>query len=108
MLQPVKRPVAKPYKIDDLGGVAHDINNIIASTAKEVPKGSQVVARGQMQTQHDSFAGLLAGLAFSIVLVYLLIVINFQSWTDPFIIITRRQTTTVQLIKALGGCWKVM
>ncbi len=41
-----------------------------------------------MQTQHDSFAGLLAGLAFSIVLVYLLIVINFQSWTDPFIIIT--------------------
>lgn len=72
----------------DLGGVAHDINNIIADTAKQVPKGTQVVARGQMQTQVSSFEGLFAGLLFAIVLIYLLIVVNFQSWVDPFIIIT--------------------
>jgi len=72
----------------DLGSVAHDINKLIANTSKEVPKGSSVIARGQMQTQKTSFTGLYFGLAFAIVLVYLLIVINFQSWTDPFIIIT--------------------
>jgi CzcA family heavy metal efflux pump len=72
----------------DLGSVAYDINQIIKQTAKDVPKGSSVVARGQMQTQATSFSGLYWGLAFAIVLVYLLIVVNFQSWTDPFIIIT--------------------
>jgi multidrug efflux pump subunit AcrB len=72
----------------DLGGVAGDINKIISDSKKEVPKGSRVYARGQMQTQKDSFDGLYAGLVFSVLLVYLLIVINFQSWTDPFIIIT--------------------
>lgn len=71
----------------DLGGVAHDINNIIAETAHDVPKGTTVVARGQMQTQQTSFSSLYIGLAFAIVLVYLLIVVNFQSWIDPFIII---------------------
>jgi CzcA family heavy metal efflux pump len=72
----------------DLGGVAHDINHIIDDMKKDVPKGSSVAARGQMLTQHESFDGLFFGLAFAIVLVYLLIVVNFQSWTDPFIIIT--------------------
>ena len=72
----------------DLGAVADDINKIIADTAKDVPKGSSVIARGQMQTRESSFAGLYGGLLFAIVLVYLLIVVNFQSWTDPFIIIT--------------------
>jgi CzcA family heavy metal efflux pump len=72
----------------DLGAVSDDINRIIASMAKDVPKGSSVVARGQMLTRETSFAGLYGGLAFAIVLVYLLIVVNFQSWTDPFIIIT--------------------
>ncbi len=72
----------------DLGGVAHDINKLIANSKKEVPKGSKVLVSGQMKTQSAAFSNLYAGLIFSIVLVYLLIVINFQSWTDPFIIIT--------------------
>jgi len=72
----------------DLGAVAHDINKIINHTKNAVPKGSSVIARGQMETQHHAFRGLYAGLAFSILLVYLLIVVNFQSWLDPFIIIT--------------------
>lgn len=71
----------------DLGGVSSDVWKVIAALAKEVPKGSSVVARGQMQTRVDSFTGLYQGLIFSIILVYLLIVINFQSWLDPFIII---------------------
>ena len=53
-----------------------------------LPKGATVNARGQMQTRENSFTGLYEGLAFAIVLVYMLIVVNFQSWTDPFIIIT--------------------
>ena len=72
----------------DLGGVAGDINNIVASTRQQLPRGSQVVVRGQVQTMQSSYVGLLSGLAFSIVLVYLLIVVNFQSWLDPFIMIS--------------------
>ena len=72
----------------DLGAVASDINAIIKDTAKDLPKGASVAARGQMDTREKSFSGLYSGLAFAIVLVYLLIVVNFQSWTDPFIIIT--------------------
>jgi multidrug efflux pump subunit AcrB len=72
----------------DLGGVSRDINRIIETTRAQLPRGSQVVMRGQVQTMNASFIGLLEGLVFSIVLVYLLIVVNFQSWLDPFIIIT--------------------
>jgi len=72
----------------DLGGVARDVHKLVKSTNKEVPKGSSVAERGQMITQQDSFKGLYLGLIFSIILVYLLIVVNFQSWIDPFIIIT--------------------
>jgi multidrug efflux pump subunit AcrB len=72
----------------DLGGVAGDINKIIASTRQQLPRGSRVVVRGQVQTMRASYVGLLSGLAFSIVLVYLLIVVNFQSWLDPFIMIS--------------------
>jgi multidrug efflux pump subunit AcrB len=72
----------------DLGGVSRDINRIIDKTRSQLPRGSQVVMRGQVQTMNASFTGLLGGLVFSIVLVYLLIVVNFQSWLDPFIIIT--------------------
>jgi multidrug efflux pump subunit AcrB len=72
----------------DLGGVSRDINRILEQTKSQVPRGSQVVMRGQVQTMKASFTGLMAGLVFSIVLVYLLIVVNFQSWLDPFIIIT--------------------
>jgi multidrug efflux pump subunit AcrB len=72
----------------DLGGVAGDINKIIDATRQQLPRGSQVVVRGQVQTMRASYIGLLSGLAFSIVLIYLLIVVNFQSWLDPFIMIS--------------------
>ncbi|HEY6764575.1 MAG TPA: efflux RND transporter permease subunit [Candidatus Sulfotelmatobacter sp.] len=72
----------------DLGGVAGDINKIIDATRQQLPHGSRVVVRGQVQTMRASYVGLLSGLAFSIVLVYLLIVVNFQSWLDPFIMIS--------------------
>jgi multidrug efflux pump subunit AcrB len=71
----------------DLGGVSKDITRIIDQTRKNLPRGSQVVMRGQVQTMRTSYVGLLTGLAFAIILVYLLIVVNFQSWLDPFIII---------------------
>ena len=71
----------------DLGGVSKDITRIIDQTRKNLPRGSQVVMRGQVQTMRTSYIGLLTGLAFAIILVYLLIVVNFQSWLDPFIII---------------------
>jgi multidrug efflux pump subunit AcrB len=76
----------------DLGGVASDINKIIDATRQQLPRGSQVVLRGQVQTMRSSYVGLLSGLAFSIVLVYLLIVVNFQSWLDPFIMISALPT----------------
>ena len=72
----------------DLGGIATDIRNIIADTKKDVPKGSGVFLLGQVQTMNSAFSGLLFGLLGAIVLVYLLIVVNFQSWSDPFVIIT--------------------
>ena len=72
----------------DLGAVAKEINKVIASYDGKLPKGTRLVARGQMQTMTASYTGLLVGLTGAILLVYLLIVINFQSWVDPFIIIT--------------------
>jgi multidrug efflux pump subunit AcrB len=71
----------------DLGGVSGDVTRIIDQTRNQLPRGSQVVLRGQVQTMRSSYIGLLGGLGFAIVLVYLLIVVNFQSWLDPFIII---------------------
>ena len=71
----------------DLRSVSDGINRIIAQHRKELPRGSRVVVRGQVQTMNSSFIGLTSGLAFSILLVYLLIVVNFQSWLDPFMII---------------------
>ncbi len=72
----------------DLGGVSRDIARILNASRKELPRGSQIILRGQIETMRSSFVGLMGGLAFAIVLVYLLIVVNFQSWLDPFIIIT--------------------
>ena len=71
----------------DLGGLAREISPIIERSKKDLPRGAQIVVRGQILTMASSFSGLLWGLAFSIVLVYLLIVVNFQSWLDPFIIL---------------------
>ncbi len=72
----------------DLGAVAADIRKVVNEMAGELPKGSSVVLVGQVQTMENSFSGLLFGLLGAIVLIYLLIVVNFQSWSDPFVIIT--------------------
>jgi len=72
----------------DLGAVSADIRKVIDDTRAEVPKGSSVVLLGQVQTMNSAFSGLLFGLLGAIVLIYLLIVVNFQSWADPFVIIT--------------------
>lgn len=70
----------------DLGGVASDVEKVLAPIRKELPKGSTIAVRGQVESMTSSFTGLGVGLAFAVVLVYFLMVINFQSWLDPFII----------------------
>jgi multidrug efflux pump subunit AcrB len=72
----------------DLGGVAADIQKILKDTAKDLPKGATVTLRGQVNTMNSAFLGLSLGLLGAVVLIYLLIVVNFQSWIDPFVIIT--------------------
>ncbi len=72
----------------DLGGVASDLRALIADTAKDAPKGVTVSLRGQAVTMSTAFTGLFLGLLAAMVLIYMLIVVNFQSWLDPFVIIT--------------------
>jgi multidrug efflux pump subunit AcrB len=72
----------------DLGAVGRDVTRIVDADRKSLPRGSFIALRGQLQTMRTSYVGLLGGLVFSVVLVYLLIVVNFQSWLDPFIIIS--------------------
>jgi multidrug efflux pump subunit AcrB len=72
----------------DLGGVLRQIRPLIKQAEKELPRGSFIVLRGQAETMNESFMGLGMGLIMAIVLIYLLLVVNFQSWLDPFIIIT--------------------
>ena len=71
----------------DLGGVADEVTKLLDSFKSKLPRGTFLSVRGQVQSMNSSFAGLGAGLVFAIVLVYFLMVVNFQSWTDPFIII---------------------
>ncbi len=71
----------------DLGTVTRAMERIVAEHQKDLPRGSHFILRGQSETMYKSYIGLLSGLAFSILLVYLLIVVNFQSWLDPFLII---------------------
>jgi len=71
----------------DLGGVADEVTKVLDSFKSKLPRGTFLSVRGQVQSMNSSFAGLGAGLVFAIVLVYFLMVVNFQSWTDPFIII---------------------
>ena len=111
-LTPVARPaVVNHYNVQpvidvyastqgrDLGGVASDIMKALKPFQDHLPRGTQIVVRGQIETMESSFFGLGVGLLGAIVLVYLLIVVNFQSWLDPFIIITA-------LPGALAGiCW---
>ncbi len=72
----------------DLGTVTREVERIRQAHEKDLPRGSHFILRGQSETMNKSYIGLLAGLAFSILLVYLLIVVNFQSWLDPFLIIS--------------------
>ena len=72
----------------DLGFISTEVNEIVAEAQKHLPKGTTINVRGQVTTMNASFRGLLFGLAGAVILVYLLIVVNFQSWLDPFIIIT--------------------
>ena len=72
----------------DLGGVLRDIEPLVDQAKKDLPRGSFLVLRGQAETMHNSFVGLGIGLVMAIALIYLLLVVNFQSWLDPFIIIT--------------------
>jgi multidrug efflux pump subunit AcrB len=80
----------------DLGAVAKDVEAIVHQHEKSLPRGMFVSVRGQVQTMRSSYISLLGGLVFAILLVYMLIVVNFQSWLDPLIIITA-------LPAALGG-----
>jgi multidrug efflux pump subunit AcrB len=86
-IQPLVQIYATPQG-RDLGAVAADVRQAMADTAGDVPKGSSVFLLGQVQTMNSAFSGLLFGLLAAIVLIYLLIVVNFQSWSDPFVIIT--------------------
>src|SRR5213082_2926040 len=86
----------------DLGGVSDEVEKRVQAIEKDLPKGSHIAIRGQVQTMKSSFAGLGYGLLGAIVLAYLLIVVNFQSWLDPFVIITA-------LPGALAGiCWTLL
>jgi len=86
----------------DLGSVAEEVTKRVAAIEKELPRGSRIFIRGQVETMSTSFIGLGVGLIGAIVLAYLLIVVNFQSWLDPFIIITA-------LPGALAGiCWMLL
>jgi multidrug efflux pump subunit AcrB len=72
----------------DLGAVAGDIDRLVATAKAHLPAGSSIAVRGEVQTMESSFKGLMLGLAFAVLLVYALMVVNFQSWTDPLIIIS--------------------
>ncbi|MGH6674833.1 MAG: efflux RND transporter permease subunit, partial [Xanthobacteraceae bacterium] len=82
----------------DLGAVAADIQKILHATAKQAPRGSTVILRGQVTTMNAAYSQLYAGLALAIVLIYLLIVVNFQSWLDPFVIISALPTALAGIV----------
>jgi multidrug efflux pump subunit AcrB len=87
----------------DLGAVGRDITRIVDAHRPSLPRGSFITVRGQLQTMRSSYLGLLGGLVFSIILVYLLIVVNFQSWLDPFIIITALPAALAGIVLFLFG-----
>jgi multidrug efflux pump subunit AcrB len=95
------RPVIDIYATPqdrDLGGVAADIQKAIQDTAHDVPNGASVVLRGQVTTMTSAYQQLYVGLAFAIVLIYLLIVVNFQSWLDPFVIVMALPTALAGIV----------
>jgi multidrug efflux pump subunit AcrB len=95
------RPVIDIYATPqgrDLGGVAADIRKVMQETAHDVPNGASVVLRGQVTTMTSAYQQLFVGLAFAIVLIYLLIVVNFQSWLDPFVIVMALPTALAGIV----------
>lgn len=87
----------------DLGALATDIRKTIDDTAKDLPKGASVALRGQVSTMTSAYQQLFVGLAAAIVLIYLLIVINFQSWLDPFVIVMALPTALAGIVWVLFG-----
>jgi multidrug efflux pump subunit AcrB len=98
------RPVIDIYATPqgrDLGAVTADIRKVMQDTAKDVPTGASVVLRGQVTTMTSAYQQLFVGLAFAVVLIYLLIVINFQSWLDPFVIVVALPTALAGVVWTL-------
>jgi multidrug efflux pump subunit AcrB len=101
-VQPVIDIFATPQG-RDLGALASDIQKAIHDTAKDLPKGASVALRGQVSTMTSAYQQLFVGLAAAIVLIYLLIVINFQSWIDPFVIVMALPTALAGIVWILFG-----
>jgi multidrug efflux pump subunit AcrB len=100
------RPVIDIYATPqgrDLGAVAGDIRQVIRDTAHDLPKGAGVVLRGQVTVMTSAYSQLFIGLAMAVVLIYLLIVVNFQSWLDPFVIIMALPTALAGIVWMLFG-----
>jgi multidrug efflux pump subunit AcrB len=95
------RPLIDIYAMPqgrDLGAVAADIRKVIQDSRHEVPKGTSVELRGQVTTMTSAYQQLFVGLAFAVVLIYLLIVVNFQSWLDPFVIVMALPTALAGIV----------
>jgi multidrug efflux pump subunit AcrB len=101
-VQPVIDIFATPQG-RDLGALASDIQKVIHDTAPDLPKGASVALRGQVSTMTSAYRQLFVGLAAAIVLIYLLIVINFQSWVDPFVIVMALPTALAGIVWILFG-----
>jgi multidrug efflux pump subunit AcrB len=101
-VQPVIDIFATPQG-RDLGALASDIQQAIHNTAQDLPKGASVALRGQVSTMTSAYQQLFVGLAAAIVLIYLLIVINFQSWIDPFVIVMALPTALAGIVWILFG-----
>lgn len=101
-VQPVIDIFATPQG-RDLGALASDIQKVVHDTAKDLPRGASAALRGQVSTMTSAYQQLFVGLAAAIVLIYLLIVINFQSWIDPFVIIMALPTALAGIVWALFG-----
>jgi multidrug efflux pump subunit AcrB len=101
-VQPVIDIFATPQG-RDLGALASDIQKVIHATAPDLPKGASVALRGQISTMTSAYQQLFVGLAAAIVLIYLLIVINFQSWVDPFVIVMALPTALAGIVWILFG-----
>src|SRR3954454_24004861 len=98
------RPVIDIYATPqgrDLGGVAADIRTAMQDAAHQVPSGANVVLRGQVTTMTSAYQQLYVGLAFAVVLIYLLIVVNFQSWLDAFVIVVALPTALAGIVWVL-------